>query len=171
MRRDLVQLSEDVHDICYALHPVILQHLGLIEALKIECDRFSSVEAIPISFRVEENIDEPPRPAALCLYRIAQEALQNVARHAGASEIEVGLRLVDGGLQLSVHDNGVGFDPNLKPARPSLGHASMRQRVSLAGGELRVDSEPGHGTTVLAWVPLSGNASHTEKAEGRRAKA
>ena len=165
MRNILTQLSEDVHALSYSLHPVILQDLGLIEALKTECDRFGSVEGIPISFRAEENLDEPPAAVALCLYRIAQEALRNVARHACASAIEVSLRFLDGGLQLSVRDNGVGFDPARKQARPSLGHASMRQRVSLVGGELRVGSKPGHGTTVQAWAPLNKEA-HREPSAG-----
>jgi signal transduction histidine kinase len=157
MRSDLARLSEDVHALCYALHPIILEHLGLIEALKAECDRFRSAEAIPVSFSAEDNIDEPPRSVALCLYRIAQEALRNVARHANATTIEVSLRVVEGGLQLAVHDDGVGFDPARK-RRPSLGHAGMRQRLSLVGGELHIDSAPGHGTTVLAWAPLNREA-------------
>ena len=164
MRRDVAQISEDVHALCYALHPAILQDLGLIEALRAECERFGSVEGIPVNFTAEENLDEPPRPVALCLYRIAQEALRNVARHAGASAIEVGLRFVDGGLELSVRDNGVGFDPARKQARPSLGHASMRQRTSLVGGELRLDSKPGHGTTVQAWAPLNKEAHRESSA-------
>jgi signal transduction histidine kinase len=164
MRNILTKLSEDVHALSYALHPAILQDLGVIEALKTECDRFWSVEGIPVSFRAEELLDEPLRPVALCLYRIAQEALRNVARHAKASAVEVGFRSVDGGFQLSVHDNGVGFDPARKRARPSLGHASMRQRVSLVGGELRVDSQPGHGTTVVAWAPLNKEAHRESSA-------
>jgi signal transduction histidine kinase len=164
LRSILTRLSEDVHAISYSLHPAILQDLGLIEALKAECERFSSVEPIPVRFRAEEIFDEPPQPTALCLYRVAQEALRNAARHAFASAIEVRLRFVDGGLQLSVHDNGVGFDPALKPVRPSLGHASMRQRVSLVRGELYVDSEPGHGTTVLAWAPLNKEAHRESSA-------
>jgi signal transduction histidine kinase len=159
MRDVLTRLSEDVHALSYALHPAILQDLGLIEALKTECDRFSSAVAIPVRFRAEELLDEPPRPVALCLYRIAQEALRNVARHASASEIKVGLQFVDGGLELSVHDNGVGYDAAApKQARPSLGHASMRQRVSLVGGELHIDSKRGQGTTVQAWAPLNREA-------------
>jgi signal transduction histidine kinase len=164
MRNILTRLSEDVHALSYALHPAILQDLGLIEALKTECDRFSSVERIPTSFRAQETLDEPPWPLALCLYRIAQEALRNVARHANASAIEVDLRFVDNGLQLSVRDNGVGFDPARKQARPSLGHASMRQRVSLVGGVLRVDSKLGHGTTVQAWAPLNKEAHRESSA-------
>lgn len=164
MRNILTRLSDDVHALSYALHPAILQDLGLIEALKAECDRFRSVEAIPVSFRTEELLDKPPWPVALCLYRIAQESLRNVARHANARAIEVGLRFVDAGLQLSVRDNGVGFDPARKQPRPSLGLASMRQRLSLVGGELRVDSEPGHGTTVMAWAPLKKEADHESSA-------
>jgi signal transduction histidine kinase len=155
VRGDLAQLSEDVHAISYALHPAILKDLGLIEALRTECDRFGSVEAIPVSFSADELFDELPGPVALCLYRVAQEALRNVASHANASAIQADLRFVDRGLQLSVRDNGVGFDPARKQARPSLGHASMRQRLSLVGGELRIDSKLGHGTTVQAWAPLN----------------
>ena len=165
MRGDLAQLSEDVHALSYALHPAILADLGLIEALKGECDRFSAVEAIPVSFKAEENLGEPLRPVALCLYRVAQEALRNVARHASASLIEVGLRSIDGRLQLAVRDNGVGFDPTRKQARPSLGHAGMRQHLSLVGGELRIDGAPGRGTTVLAWAPLNKEA-HSESSAG-----
>jgi signal transduction histidine kinase len=164
MRNMLTRLSDDVHALSYALHPAILQDLGLIEALKTECDRFRSVEGIPVRFRLEENLDEPPQRVALCLYRIAQEALRNVARHADASAIEVGLRFVAGGLQLSVRDNGVGFDPARKQARPSLGLASMRQRLSFVGGELQIDSEPGHGTTVQAWAPLNREAHRESSA-------
>jgi signal transduction histidine kinase len=152
IRRDLAQISEDVHALCYALHPAILEDLGLIEALKAECDRFGAVEGIPVRFMRGEDLDEPPPSVALCLYRIAQEALRNVARHASASAVDVSLCFVDDGLQLSVHDNGVGFDPARKQARPSLGHGSMRQRLSLVGGELRIESNRSHGTTVEAWV-------------------
>jgi signal transduction histidine kinase len=164
MRSHLARLSEDVHALCYALHPAILEDLGLVEALKAECDRVRSVEAIPVQFLAEDNLDEPPRPVALCLYRIAQEALRNVTRHASATSIEVRLRVADGGLQLSVRDNGVGFDPARKQARPSLGHAGMRQRLSLVGGKLRIESAPGRGTIVLASVPLSRTAHHVELA-------
>jgi signal transduction histidine kinase/ABC-type uncharacterized transport system substrate-binding protein len=164
MRDVLTRLSEDVHALSYALHPAILQDLGLIEALKTECDRFRIVEAIPVRFAAEELLDEPPRPVALCLYRVAQEGLRNAARHANASAIEVGLQFVDGGLELSVHDNGVGFDPAQKRTRPSLGHASMRQRLSLVGGELRIDSKVGYGTTVQAWAPVNWEAHRESSA-------
>ena len=160
IRRDLVQLSEDVHALSYALHPAILEDLGLIEALKAECARFGAVDGIPTSFRAAGDIEEPTRAVSLCLYRVAQEALRNVARHSSASSVEVELRALTGKLELAVQDNGVGFDPTRKQARPSLGLAGMRQRLSLVGGELLIDSAPGGGTSIVARAPLKrGDAS------------
>ena len=154
IRRDLVQLSEDVHALSYALHPAILEDLGLIEALKAECARFGAVEGISTSFRATDDIDEPIRALSLCLYRVAQEALRNVARHSRASSVEVELRAVGGELELAVQDNGVGFDPTRKQARPSLGLAGMKQRLSLVDGELLIDRSPGGGTSLVARAPL-----------------
>jgi signal transduction histidine kinase/ABC-type uncharacterized transport system substrate-binding protein len=154
IRHDLVQLSEDVHALSYALHPAILEDLGLIEALKAECARFGAIEGIRTSFTASDDVDEPTRAVSLCLYRVAQEALRNVARHSNASSVEVQLRAVGGELELAVQDNGVGFDPTRKQARPSLGLAGMRQRLSLVDGELFVDSAPGGGTRIMARAAL-----------------
>jgi signal transduction histidine kinase len=154
MREGLVRLSEDVHALSYRLHPSILEDLGLIEALKSECDRFSRMDSIRLKMNAEEITERLPRDVALCLFRIAQEALRNIARHAGASRAEVSLRRLNGGLQLAVRDNGAGFDPAQHRAGTSLGHASMRQRAFLLGGRVDIDSRPGHGTVILAWVPL-----------------
>ena len=154
MRESLIRLSEDVHALAYRLHPSILEDLGLIEALKTECERFGRVASIPVDLKAQEVPDPLPHAVALCLYRIAQEALRNVGRHARASAVQVSLQRLDGGVQLAVRDNGAGFDPAQQRDRPSLGHASMRQRVYQLNGELEVESAPGQGTTVLAWVPL-----------------
>ena len=155
IRHDLVQLSEDVHALSYALHPAILEDLGLIEALKAECARFGAIEGIPTSFEATDDGDEPPtRAVSLCLYRVAQEALRNVARHSNASSVELELRVAGVGLELAVQDNGVGFDPTAKQARPSLGLAGMRQRLFLVDGELVIDSAPGGGTRIVARAPM-----------------
>ena len=153
IRRGLVQLSEDVHALSYALHPAILQDLGLIEALKAESARFGAVEGIPASFRATDDVDEPTQELSLCLYRVAQEALRNVARHSGASSVQIELRSVDGRLELAVRDNGFGFDPGRKQSRPSLGLAGMRQRLALVDGELLINSTPGGGTSIVARAP------------------
>jgi signal transduction histidine kinase len=156
MREDLVRLSEDVHALSYRLHPSLLDDLGLVEALNAECEGFSRRESIPVEFK-PRDVPRDIRPdTALCLFRVAQESLRNVARHAGASAVEVSLRKVDEGLEIAVRDNGTGFDPVKDRGRHSLGMASMKERVHLLGGELDIDSVPGSGTTVVAWVRLNG---------------
>jgi signal transduction histidine kinase len=154
MREGLVRLSEDVHALSYRLHPSILEDLGLMEALKSECERFSRTRPIRLEANARDIPEKLPHDVALCLFRIAQEGLRNIARHAGASRTEVSVRRLDGGLQLAVRDDGAGFDPARHRTGKSLGHASMRQRVLLLGGKVDIDSSPGRGTTILAWVPL-----------------
>src|SRR5262249_34985140 len=95
-----------------------------------------------------------PPETALSLFRVAQEALRNVGRLAKARTVEVSLSSLDGGLQLALHDDGVGFDPTRQRETPHLGLASMHERVQLLRGELDSESAPGHGTTSLAWVPV-----------------
>lgn len=155
VREGLTRLSEDVHALSYRLHPALLHDLGLCEALRAEAERFAKSEAIPVDLKVCDLPDPVPAEAALCLFRVVQEALRNIGRHAQAHQVQISLRSVDGGLQLAVQDDGRGFDPAGERARPSLGLASMRERVHLLGGELDVESAPGYGTTVVAWVPLS----------------
>jgi signal transduction histidine kinase len=156
MREGLVRLSEDVHAISHQLHPSILEDLGLSEALKSECKIFSELGATQVKIVMHDVPESLPREVALCLFRVAQEALRNVARHGHASQANVSLHRLDGGMQLVVEDNGVGFDATQTPKGPHLGHASMQQRIQLLRGKLSIDSFSGRGTTVLAWVPMKG---------------
>lgn len=152
---ELVRLSEDVHALSYRLHPSILDDLGLAEALKAECEQISRLQPVRVDVEVRELPDALPHDVALCVFRVAQEALRNVARHARASVATVTLALNDGGLLLAVSDNGIGFDIAATRTRPSLGCASMGERVRLLGGRLGIRSASGQGTTVSAWVPLA----------------
>ena len=158
MRDGLVRLSEDIHALSYRLHPSTLEDLGLVAALNAECERFARQEAIPVEVKLCEIPASVSSETALCLFRIAQEALRNVQRHAKARAVDVSLHRLDGGLQLAVRDDGVGFararDSRHRSEDPHLGLASMRERVQLLGGTIDIDSAPGHGTTILAWVPL-----------------
>jgi len=151
---ELVRLSEDVHALSYRLHPSILDDLGLAEALKAECEQISRHQPVRVDVDVHQVPEALPRDVALCIFRIAQEALRNVARHAKASVATVTLAPNDGGLLLAVRDNGIGFDIEATRSRPSLGCASMGERARLLGGRLGIKSESGQGTTVSAWVPL-----------------
>ena len=154
IREGLTAMSEDVHAMSYRLHPSVIEDLGLAEALRTECDRFARNEAIRVELDSESVPEGIPAEPALCLFRIAQESLRNVSRHAGASVVDVALHAERDGLALRVRDNGCGFDASSDSGRVSLGLASMRERVRLLGGSIEVDSEPGHGTAVHAWVPL-----------------
>ncbi len=156
LREGLVELSADVHALSYRLHPSLLEDLGLAHALQVECDQFSATSGVPSRLFLGTFPRRLPQGVEISLYRVAQEALRNVARHARARSVEVRLEPLDGGVQLSVQDDGVGFDAQAPPARHSLGQASMRERVLLVGGEIDIESERGGGTTVLAFVPLEG---------------
>ncbi|MFL6796588.1 MAG: ABC transporter substrate binding protein [Xanthobacteraceae bacterium] len=156
MREGLVRLSEDVHALSYRLHSSILDDLGLLEALRAECARFGKAFSIRLDVLPEDIPEALPHEVALCLFRIAQEALRNVSRHSQASRADVTLRPHNGGLRLVVRDNGLGFRPGRRMGM-SLGHASMRQRASLLGGTLEIESGPAQGVTIVAWVPLKGD--------------
>jgi PAS domain S-box-containing protein len=156
VREGLVRLSEDIHSLAYRLHPSVLEELGLAEALRTECERRGRHGGIDITLDLDPVPADLGKDAALCLYRVAQEALNNVARHARARTARVILRQVDGGLLLAVRDGGVGFEPGETRARGSLGLVSMRERLRLVNGTLDVESAPGHGTSVTAWVPGDG---------------
>jgi PAS domain S-box-containing protein len=153
LREGLVRLSEDVHALSYRLHPSVLDDLGLVEALKAECDRVMRHGELRVDVEASAAPGILPAEVSLCLFRVAQEALSNAARHAHASAVTVVLSSRSRGLRLAVSDNGSGFDPDGPRGRASLGLASMRERVRLLHGELDIKSTPGRGTTVVAWVP------------------
>jgi PAS domain S-box-containing protein len=159
VREGLVRLSEDIHALAYRLHPAVLEELGLAEALRTECERRGRHVDIAVTLDLDPVPAAVGKDATLCLYRVAQEALNNVARHARAHAASVVLRQVDGGLLLAVRDDGVGFDPDEPRTRGSLGLVSMRERLRLVNGTLDVDSAPGHGTVIVAWVPGEGGPS------------
>jgi PAS domain S-box-containing protein len=153
VRDGLVRLSEDVHSLAYQLHPSVLVELGLAEALRTESERFGRRCGVELSLDLDPVPEGLGRDAALCAFRVAQEALNNVARHAGAHAASVTLRAMDRGMLLAVRDDGIGFDPASPGASRTLGLASMRERVRAVGGTLDIESAPGQGTAVFAWVP------------------
>lgn len=154
LREQLVRVSEDVHAIAYQLHPSILEELGLAEALRAEVERRRRQSRLDIALALEPLPDGIGRETELCLFRVAQEALHNAIRHAGASRASVRLRPQDGGLLLAVSDDGVGFEPATPKAGRHLGLASMRERMRSVNGTVDIDSAPGSGTTVVAWAPV-----------------
>lgn len=154
MRENLVRLSEDVHALSYRLHPSILEDLGLPEAIKSECHRFADFSDTEVACEIDDCPGRLPSEAALCLFRVAQESLRNIARHTEATEAYVSVSRARGGLELIVRDNGAGFDTKTVSVTSSLGQASMRQRTRHLGGTFTIESAPGKGTLVRAWIPV-----------------
>ncbi len=150
------QTVTEVQRIATALRPAALDGLGLGAALRQEGRRFESRAGVTCRVEVGEAVPELTPSTATALYRIAQEALTNVARHAQASQVIVELEAAPGEVTLAVEDDGIGLDLARTGSERALGLASMRERAALAGGELVLVARPGGGTRVMARLPLRG---------------
>ncbi len=155
MKDKLVELSIDVHAMSRRLHPSILDDLGLADAVASECAMFRKRDGIVVNYRVENISREVPPNIAVCLYRIVQEALRNISRHAGATEVAISLVGENQAIRLSIKDNGKGFDPGQKTSQVGLGLDSMKERAYLIGGDFSAKSQPGQGTVIEVLAPLS----------------
>jgi NarL family two-component system sensor histidine kinase LiaS len=145
-QREMTRLIEN-------LRPGSLQKQGLGAALNDYTLLFGAREHLLIYLEVQGNDALLPPPVAEALYRVAQEALHNTARHARATRVDVHLRCIPELAALTIRDNGVGFDTS--QAHRGLGLANMQERIMDVGGRLEMDSQPGYGTTVLAEVGLT----------------
>ena len=154
VEKDLIEVGAEIRQLSHELHPAVLHEKGLPDALSSYCEEFSATRGIPISYHADESVDELSPGAALCIYRIAQEALGNVAKHAKAKQAQVRLTRSDGRVCLSVSDDGVGFNPDASGKTGGLGLINMRERVRQLNGTFTFESEPGQGTTVKAEVPF-----------------
>lgn len=150
------QLANDIHNFAYQLHPSLLEHLGLEAAIRDHVGEFRRRTGLAVQY-VRRDIPRPlPIDTATCLYRVTQECLQNIHKHAEASEVLVRLLRTSKGLGVCIRDNGKGF--SLNPAglpSPGLGLLSMEERVQLMKGTFRIRTQLGKGTEVHAWVPLT----------------
>jgi two-component system CheB/CheR fusion protein len=153
-REQAQSLNTDVRQISHRLHPAILSDLGLSAALKALVQEFGEREGMPATFLTQDLPESWSSHAAMAIYRIAQEALRNVAKHAGRTHVKVILAGVEGQLQLRVMDFGLGFDQEAENGTFGLGMISMQERARQAGGTLIVQSALGQGTTVTAEIPL-----------------
>jgi signal transduction histidine kinase len=156
IRERVEQLSEDVRRISHRLHPAVLEHLGLIAALRSYCSEFSEHEQLQASFVHDGRTDPIPYQVAVCLYRIVQEALRNAAKHANAKTVRVSLRCGRRELKLSIVDDGHGFDVLQARRKCGLGLVSMGERARIAGGTLSIDSQVGSGTRIEIIIPDRG---------------
>lgn len=150
----LDELGSDIQRLSHTLHSGRLRYLGLKAALKELCGKFQKQHRIAIDLRMEGFTNPASKDVELCIYRVVQEALQNMAKHSCADYAV--LKLADDGemLQMEISDNGKGFTHAEASRRMGLGLASMRERLSILGGNLQVKSAPGRGTILSARVRL-----------------
>jgi signal transduction histidine kinase len=149
-----------VRRIASDLRPAPLDHHDLAGAIEFEARRRTAQSGIRIT--VTHHTPHHIEPArATAAFRIFQEALTNAVRHAGAADIQVHLDTTGGALTLTVADNGVGISPAAGAAEAALGLMGMRERAQALGGDVRISSEPGHGTRVDVTLPLASPVSQT----------
>ncbi len=158
LRERVEQLSDDLRRAAHQLHPSSLEHFGLVPALESYCPDFSKLYPIRLKFTHRGVPQSIPFEVSLCLYRVAQECLHNIAKHSGAQEATLALRGDKGGLLLCVIDKGGGFDPDAVAGQGGLGIVGIRERVRLVGGSVSIHSRPGHGTAIDVRVPLDRTA-------------
>jgi signal transduction histidine kinase len=150
-----ITLADEIRQLSHELHPGVLQHAGLVAALREHCTEIGSQYGIEVTLSADD-LGAIPQDIALCLYRVAQEALRNVAAHAGARQAHVALRRTAAGLELTITDDGQGFDLTEARRRGGLGLISLDERARLVGGIVRINTQPQRGTELQVEIPLGG---------------
>jgi signal transduction histidine kinase len=164
------QMSSTVHDLSHQLHPTKLEQLGLVAALRGLCGELGPAHGLSIDFAAEGVPTSIPGDTALCLYRIAQEALRNVIKHSGARHARVELRGGPDAVTLRVSDDGSGFDTASVAGKGGLGLVSMRERLRLVGGEISLKSRTSGGTRVEVRTPLGAADAVGEEEDSHRSR-
>jgi two-component system NarL family sensor kinase len=163
LREMLGQTAREVERISRGLRPSVLDQLGLVALLRDTSTAFEDRTGVSIKLACAQLPTRPPAHTELTIYRILQEALKNVEKHARAHHVTVRLAQRGAFVQLAIHDDGIGFDSAHRLAKRNgngaLGLLGMRERAAYAGGALEVKSAPGEGTTIRAQLPLINTAS------------
>lgn len=158
LEENIAHLGADIRALSHRLHPATLEHAGLKSALKALAAEFTA-SGLKVTARLDYAEDSLPAEAQVSLFRFAQEALQNVARHAGVQEAELSLLQENGRTRLCIADRGAGFDPNAR--HNGLGLIGMRERARVLGGTFRLDTAPGRGTRVMLEIGALGPRNAT----------
>jgi signal transduction histidine kinase len=160
-RKQLAEIATDVQALSHQLHPQHLVYVGLESAMRSFCRGITDQKGVPLDVHFADVPASIPPDVSLCLFRILQEALHNAVRHSRCEHLEVRLRGTGDTLELTVHDDGVGFDVEATYGF-GLGLTSMRERLKLVGGELFIESQTSRGTMIRARTPIRGGADVAE---------
>lgn len=165
VRNIAVQALQDLRHLIFDLRPEVLDDLGLAMALRSQVKKHLEPAGVQVQLRATGLKDQLPAEVETAIFRVVQEAITNIARHAQASQATISLTKKDGRLIVRVEDNGVGFDPDraMNGRRQAWGLHGMEERITLLGGKFYIGSKPGNGTLVLAEVPLDQKGAISEQ--------
>jgi PAS domain S-box-containing protein len=161
IRRQLVDikevisaLSQDIRSMSHSLHPAVLEHMGTTAALRAQSAEFKRIHKVALSFECdcEECLDRVDSEISICLYRVLQEALTNIRKHSGASQVAVVVHANSEQVEMRVIDNGMNFDP-VEARSSGLGLTNMEERVKLLNGSFYVFSKPNSSNTIVVTIP------------------
>jgi signal transduction histidine kinase len=159
IKQKIAQLARDIHGLSHRLHPKLLDDLGLVAAIEAECRACFERGGPLVEFTATGDWSIATKPVVLALFRIVQESLRNIEKHAAAEEVAIDLSQHANTAHLRVTDNGRGFATR----RPGLGLASMEERARSLSGRFLVESSPGQGTKIEVWLPLDAQDNHTAR--------
>ncbi len=167
LREMLGRTAEEVERISRGLRPSVLDQLGLVAVLRGTCKEFADRNGVPVDLACEKLSARLPAETELAIFRIFQEAMRNVEQHARARRVTVGVTHPGSFVELSVEDDGIGFDPELgstkrRKGRRGLGLLGMGERAAYVAGSLTIESVRGEGTTIRVRVPSGDGAPATE---------
>jgi len=164
------EIAADVQSLSHQLHSAKLDYLGVAAAIRGLCSEFSRQHQVGVEFTDRNVPKHLPKDISLCLFRIAQEALQNAVKYSGTNQFFVALCAIEEEIQLVVRDAGAGFDVEEAKKNRGLGLMSMQERIHLVHGRFAIDSKPGKGTRIFAAVPLvAEKETSPEDAPGKKA--
>jgi PAS domain S-box-containing protein len=164
-QKQVLEIATDIQSLSHELHSARLQYLGIAVAMRGFCKEFAAQQKVEIDFKAHDLLSPLPPDISLCLFRVAQEALHNSAKHSGVRQFEVRLSGTPDEIHLTVKDSGAGFDLETAKNSQGLGLISMGERLKLVNGTLSINSQPKRGTTIHARVPLSSGADSARAAE------
>jgi PAS domain S-box-containing protein len=166
LQQQTLTLARNIRQLSHDLHPTVLRHLGLEKALISYCGELERLHGVVMWCGAEGDLASIAPDAGLCVYRIVQEALRNVVAHAGASRAEVRLFRRDDVAEITITDDGRGFDANAPESRQGLGLVSITEQAKLAGGRIRIEAGVNQGTRVHASIPVHGRLKTSVDAVG-----
>ena len=159
---------EGIRRIIGRLSPLVLQELGMISAIRKEAKDIQKTAGIQARVDISNNVGRLDPVIETAIYRVVQESLHNVAKHAQARNVDIKMERKGETLRLVIEDDGMGMRPVTNPMRPSFGMAGMQERITTLGGQMKVDSRKGEGTKISITLPLPARAEKAEKSHKAR---